>query len=1020
MDDIQKQTSENTELIPQKKYWRSLEEYRNEPEWADLADKEFTQSPWFEEDIENFEKESGEGGWARREFLKLMGASLALSSFACVRRPVQKIVPYVHAPSDIIPGVANYYASSWVHRGEVYGLVVKTREGRPIKLDGMSLHPSNQGALSPLAQAQVLGLYDPERLNGPRKFDPKNEHPFRRTQEPEWQDLDKDVVADLKKGGVYLLTSSFASPSTQSVIQNFSRVFGAQHVSWDPIGYDDVAQGQEVSYGQNIVPRYRFEKAKMIVTVEADPLSTYQLPTEYARGFSETRRVNKTMAMLVSFESLLTLTGMNSDFRVRIKPSQQITVLMGLAYELVVKGKKGAYAQDSQALKTLKPYANAAEELGIEKALLAQIAEDLWNHRGESLVVAGGLATRTEAGLSVQIAANFLNSVLGNDGTTVDYRNYIPGFGETTSSLKSLISKMKSGQVKTLIVQGVNPAYVSEEFKAVASNVGTLIYMGDRLDETGHLAKYIAPDHHHLENWGDAESAPGVLSLQQPTIRPLYNTRAFQDSLLTWAATKDSSLKISWHDYLKNQWKKHASGNFEDWWVEMLQKGTLRTSFVPSGGSRSFRTSALSQVKSVSSDGQQLVLYTKAGIGDGRYANISWLQELPDPVSKVTWDNYAMVSPSYAEKMHLKEGDLVSLKVGDKNIQVPTLVQPGVHDDVVGVALGYGREVGDIAKDVGVNAFQLVSGDVYSGQVVEVKKLGKNSPLANTQIHYNMMGRQIAVQASLEEYMKNPEHIFHHHEVFSVWPKHQYPGHKWAMSIDLNTCTGCAACVVACQSENNIPVVGKKYVLQGREMHWIRIDRYYLGSPSDPETVIQPVLCQHCDNAPCETVCPVAATTHGPEGLNEMTYNRCVGTRYCSNNCPYKVRRFNWFNYSKIQEPLNMAFNPDVTVRSRGVMEKCTFCVQRINFEKNAARLEDRQLKDGDIRTACEQSCPTTAIVFGDMNDPESRVSKRFANDRTYKVLEEFNTQPSVRYMAKIRNWKSESENHHQEEVGHS
>ncbi|MGE3975077.1 MAG: TAT-variant-translocated molybdopterin oxidoreductase [Bdellovibrionales bacterium] len=1016
-----------TNLEKPQKYWKSLEEYWVTPEWKELSEREFLSSPWFEADIEQFEKEAGEKaenkgqaqeGWARREFLKLMGASLALSSFACVRRPVQKIVPYVQGSPDLTPGIANHYSSVWVDRGEAYGLLVKTREGRPIKLEGLPSHPSNSGRLSARVQGQVLGLYDPDRLNGPRKFNhfaagevikpedahpfyPDQPHPFRKTQSPIWADVDKEVMATLKEGGVALLTGSLASPSTQSVIRDFSSATGATHFVWDAVGYDDVRDGQKV-------PKLRFDKAKVVVSIDTDFLGAYQSPVEYAKAFAQNRKPDAGMSRLVVFESIMSLTGMNADERHRIKPSKQIDVVMALLHAV-------------SASESTRAFAESTKKMGLEEAIKST-AQALLQNRGKSLVVAGGLSTRTEASADLQAAVNALNSVLGNDGATIEYgAGAFVGIQGSSKQMQDLIARMEKGQVKTLLIHKVNPVYAmpaDSKFVEALKKVKTVIYFGDRVDETGQYSKYVLPDHHPLENWGDAESQSGVISIQQPTIRPLYDTRAFQDSLLIW-----SGQKMSWYDYLRNQWSKRAGGRDENAWTETLQAGFVGQASY-SGGSRSARGS-IAQIKPKAYDGYELVMYEKAGIGDGSSANIAWLQELPDPVSKVCWDNYFMISPDTAKAGKIKEGDVLSVSIGGTKLELPAYIQPGVHDQVIGVAVGYGRtHAGSVGNGIGGNAFTLASWNqgapIYSGIKVTFEKTSRHSRLANTQSHFNMEGRQIVAQATLGQFQKDPEHIIHRHKTFSIWNDHEYKGHKWGMSIDLNTCTGCAACVVACQAENNIPVVGKKYIIQGREMHWMRIDRYYLGEPNNPQSVVQPMLCQHCDNAPCETVCPVAATTHSAEGLNEMTYNRCVGTRYCSNNCPFKVRRFNWFNYAKIKEPLNMVLNPDVGVRSRGVMEKCTFCVQRITAGKMDAKLQDRKVKDGEIKTACEQTCPTQAIVFGDMNDPGSRVSKLFKEQRTYGVLEEFNVKPSVRYMAKIRNTTADAGAHgHSESSGH-
>ncbi|MES3036579.1 MAG: 4Fe-4S dicluster domain-containing protein, partial [Bdellovibrionota bacterium] len=539
-------------------------------------------------------------------------------------------------------------------------------------------------------------------------------------------------------------------------------------------------------------------------------------------------------------------------------------------------------------------------------------------------------------------------------------------------------------------------------------------------DETGVNADYILPDNHQLETWGDVELGDGFYAIQQPTIRPMYDTRSFQLTLMTWAYLANRGPKRllaseTYHDYLRGYWRdevhsKVGGGSFDNFWKDALQKGHVGNGET-TNSARTANTASRTGIKApAKNSGYELVLYPTVAIGDGTHANNAWLQELPDPVTKICWDNYASLSVATAKKLNVSHSSLIEISLGSKKIQLPVHVQPGLHDDVVAIAVGYGRtHAGKVGNEVGVNAYPLMTwsdkGWIASGQKVEITSLGRMQPLAVTQAHHSMEGRQIVVEAGLDDFKKNAGANIQRHHTWNIWSGHQYNGHKWAMAIDLNTCTGCSACVIACQSENNTAVVGKKYVLQGREMHWLRIDRYYSGDASNPSVVFQPVMCQHCDNAPCETVCPVLATVHSAEGLNEMIYNRCVGTRYCSNNCPYKVRRFNWFNFTKkIEKPLHLALNPDVTVRMRGVMEKCTFCVQRIKEVKNKARVEARPLKDGDIKTACQTACPAEAIVFGDMNNPDSEVAKRFKNERSYALLEEWHAAPSVRYQSKIRN----------------
>lgn len=991
-------------------YWKSLQEL-SAPEGTDIVGGEFASTP--------LRNEEGTDETSRRDFLKLMGASIALSATACVRRPVQKIIPYAKAPEEIIPGVANYYASSWSYAGEGYGLLVKTREGRPIKLEGNALHPVNGGALSARVSAQILSLYDPDRLQHPVKVADGSKMT--------WDQVDEVVVPKLKEGGVVLLSSSLASPSTKQMIGDFFQGFKGRHVVWDAFGAEDVKAGQAASFGRQIVPRYRFDQADFVVSVDCDFLGTNLNAVENASQFAKKRKPGKNMSKLVVFESLMSLTGMNADFRVRIKPSQQIDVVLGLAQVLVTKfgASKGAGASG-----VLSKYAGVAQKLGIEESAFEAIAKDLWENRGKGLVVAGGWAGKTENAVDLQHAVNFLNSILDNDGKTVDFdKNPYVSYEGSTPALVGLIEDMNAGKVKTLIIHRLNPVYLLPKesgFAEALKKVELVIYKGDRVDETGALATYVAPDHHDFENWGDTEIQSGVFAIQQPTIRPLYETRSLQADLMNWAYTAEVGPKrltepSGWFEYLQNYWKEKSGAGvgFDDWWTKFLQDGVFVTSKNRdlTAGSRGFNPSTLSGIKPSNSEGLELVLYEKVGMGDGSSANISWLQEFPDPVSKIVWDNYIMVSPKRAEQLGIKFsteieafGNVAKLTMENgESFELPVHVQPGVHDDVVGVALGYGRTVGRVAKGIGFNAWSLAKfsakGHVLSGlKVKSVELTGKHIPLASTQGHHYLEGRPIIAEATLADYMKDEGSGIHRHKLITLWPEHKYTGHKWGMTIDLNACNGCSACVIACQSENNIPVVGKKYVLTGREMHWIRIDRYFNGDPSNPQVVVQPILCQHCDNAPCETVCPVLATVHGSEGTNDMAYNRCVGTRYCVNNCPYKVRRYNWFNYSKVEAPQNMAFNPDVTVRSRGVMEKCSFCIQRIHEGKGNAKDKGVKLKDGEIKTACQQVCPTQAIVFGDVNDPQSQVSQQYKNARTYMLLEELNVLPSVRYMSKIRN----------------
>lgn len=996
-------------------YWLTLEHYQNDPEFLKKAEEEFQSSPLRESE--------GEGGWARREFLKLMGASLAMSAAGCIRRPVQKIVPYNKQPEEVTLGVANFYTSTYFDGNEGLGVLVKTREGRPIKIESNPKSPFAKG-LSVRSQASLLNLYDPDRLQGPKHNIFNEKRTNKDTVNIKWDNLDDKVVAQLKKGGVAVLTGNMASPSTRAVVSDFAQAFKATHIQWEPLANEELREGQKASYGEAVLPSYRFDKAKVIVSIDADFLGTWLNPTLFNQQFSNGRRDPKKMSKLVSFDSTYSLTGGNADIRFKIKPSQQLDVVMGLINALVVNKGVSSYANNEKLKELLVSYANSAQKLGIEPALFTKVATDLWENRGESLVVAGGLQTLTSRSQELQIAVNFLNSLLENDGKTIDGRNSTPGMGASYAALQTLIADMNAGKVKTLVIHRVNPVYSLPKdagFVEALRKVEMVVYTGDRMDETGDHATFVAPDNHPLETWGDAEFAKNVFAIQQPTIRPMYDTRSFQLTLMTWAylanvGPKRLTANETFYDYLRSYWKeeihpKFGKGKgFEDFWQGVLQEGFVGELEKPTSA-RAFKADALNSIKPASkTSGYELALYPTVQMGDGSNTNNAWLHELPDPVTKIVWDNYVCVSVGTAEKNGLTKGSVVELKVGDKSVELPVHIQPGLHDDVLAVAVGYGRtKAGRVANGIGKNMYDFVGlkgAPVYAGQPASFTKVSKKYNLACVAGNNSMEGRMIVAEANLKDYVKDPGAGVHRHKTWSIWSGHQYNGHKWGMSVDLNTCTGCAACMTACQSENNVPVVGKTYVLQGREMHWLRVDRYYVGNPADPLAVFQPVMCQHCDNAPCETVCPVLATVHSDEGLNDMVYNRCVGTRYCSNNCPYKVRRFNWFNYAKlIEKPTHMALNPDVTVRPRGVMEKCTFCVQRIKEAKNKAKLEDRKLKDGDVKTACQTACPTQAILFGDLNDPESQVAKIFKEEpRSYALLEEWHAAPSVRYLSKIRN----------------
>jgi molybdopterin-containing oxidoreductase family iron-sulfur binding subunit len=992
--------------IGSRKYWQSLEEWRQDPEFKKILENEFIVSPLAAAEAE------GRGAWARREFLQLMGASLALTSFGCVRRPAQKIVPYVQRPQDVVEGIANYYSSSFSDGSEGFGLVVTTREGRPIKVDGNPLHPSNEGGMSARSLAHILSLYDPDRLNKPTQHLQNGTRSNRDTVAITHDVAFEAIGKALKSGKWAILTPSIVSPSQKALLEDFTGSLQGKHYTYDSMGAEVFSEAQALSFGTKVTPRLVLDRARYILAINADILGTYLTPTESQKQFGRGRKADDKMNKLVVIESLLTLTGTNADERYRIRPSQSADILALIAHELIVREKKSRFASSEAVQSVLKGYREQLAEFDFEESAIKKIALELWANRTQSLVVAG-------EDMAAQVLANLLNVALENDGQTIDYGvSPNTGFKGSSSNLYELIQDIESGKITTLLVYGVNPAYASAEalgFSKALAKLKLMAYFGTHNDETGHLADYVIPIHHPMENWGDLEAQQGVFSIQQPTIQPLGDTRAFEDALIEIAKISGSSrLKNveNWYAYLRSQWQKRLPAPFEKNWIELLKEGVKTTVDRKRTLSvRAFNVSALSVLKAQRQPVAdfELELYQSVGMRDGSMANISWLQEFPDVISKICWDNYASVSPKTAIELKLKEGQVIELESANQKISVPVHIQPGQADRVIGLALGYGRTAcGGVGNNVGVNAYKLATAQngrqKFSALPVIVKATKTRERLADTGGHHSMMGRQIVVEATLNEYKASPSANIHRHKIFSAWSGHKYTGHKWGMTIDLSSCTGCSACVIACQSENNIPVVGKQRTLQGREMHWLRVDRYHVGDPNDPNTVFMPVMCQHCDNAPCETVCPVAATVHSTEGTNDMIYNRCVGTRYCSNNCPYKVRRFNYFEYANFPSPLNLALNPEVTVRSRGVMEKCTFCTHKIKDAKNKARVEDRAIRDGDVISACQAACPTGAIVFGDVNDPNSRVSQSLKEERNYRLLEELNVLPAVSYKSKIRN----------------
>ncbi|HSS47491.1 MAG TPA: Fe-S-cluster-containing hydrogenase [Thermoanaerobaculia bacterium] len=972
--------------MPETRYWRSVEELRGEP-------LPIQGRPTLEEGA----------GESRRDFLKLMGFSLtaavAAAATGCTRIPERQAVPLLAQPEGTLPGVESWYATTCGGCSAGCGLLVKTRDGRPIKIEGNLLSPLSRGATCAVGQATVLSLYDDQRLKGP----------LLHGRPASWADVDAFVMDRLNGGRLALITETIASPSSQRLIEGFLKRFpGTLHAVHDPVSLAAVRHANSSSFGRPVVPRYRFDRARVIVGLEADFLGTWLSPVEFARDYARGRRPDGTVPMSrhYQFESGLSLTGSNADRRAAVLPSEIGLVALALAERL----------------------AGAVGPKVVDPALIEAVAEDLWSHRGESLVVCGVNDP------AVQVAVNRINSLLGNIGKTIDLDRPSWQRQGDDVAVTAVIEAMERGEVQGLLLWGVNPAYDHPQagrFIRALTRVPLKVSFAGQPDETAVLADVVAPDHHFLESWGDAEAVAGSFSLRQPTIAPLFATRAVQETLLRWmgeAPDPLSHLREVWRREMFPRQQRWAS--FDDFWDHALQDGVFETPQPVEGteiADRADLTTAASAIltghtEAKAAGGLEVRLHEKAGLRDGRHANNPWLQELPDPVTRVTWGNYVSVAPALAAEMKLEDGDIVILQGKDARLELPVQVQPGQPRGAVSVALGYGRtHAGKVGNGVGANAFPLLaaSGGFFRGWAsgFRLEKTGRHQVLAATQLHHSMEGRPIVRAATLAEFRRDPAAGNEEKpQLQTLWAEHPREGHHWGMAIDLNSCLGCGACVVACQAENNVAVVGRDEVTRGREMHWIRIDRYYEGPEDDPRTVYQPMMCQHCGNAPCETVCPVLATVHSSDGINQQVYNRCVGTRYCANNCPYKVRRFNWFQYAnndRFDYAMNsdlgrMVLNPDVVVRSRGVMEKCSLCTQRIQAGKLRAAAAGTPLADGDIRTACQQACPAEAIVFGDLAAPESEVARQQASPRFYHVLEELNTRPVVGYLTRVRNTPEE------------
>ena len=1072
-----------------KRYWTGLEELDNTEQFRQASENEFPA----EQSVDEFLADSdlAQTSTGRRDFLKFLGFSLTAATVAACETPVIKSIPYINKPEQITPGVPNYYNSTYYDGHDYASVRIKTREGRPIHMMGNKAAGINNGAITPRVNASVLMLYDSSRLRNPM-IDGK---------EVQWSDIDNQVTNDLatatSQGKIVLLSNTIISPSTQKVISDFKSLYGGEdgsgfeHITYDALSHSGIRKANEISFGKSMIPSYDFTKAKVIVGIAADFLANWVMPTVFIPQYTQRRDPDgEWMSKHYHFEGNMSLTGTNADKRFPVKASQEGQVALAI-YNALAK-------------KSAKPTLSGSTD-GLDSKAIEMVVDDLWKNIGSSLVVAGSNDP------NVQLIVNGINELLGNYGNTIDLNKEIFLKQGDEAKTQQLIKDMAAGKVGAIMLYGVNPAYSlpnADEFVAALKKVPTSISFSLYQDETASLCKYITPDHHYMEAWNDFYPMTGHYALAQPVITNLYNTRQAQESILAWSGNSTDFLS-----YIKGVWQAEAASHmsegdafsFRDFWNNALRMGSYdlpQNAGEMVGSQPAFAAelqpaanAVVSTAKSAGDD-YEVIFYPKVAIGDGGHANNPWLQELPDPMTRVTWDNYITMNPAEVKKLGLNVylnqenfASVVELTLDGKTLELPVYAMPGQKRGTIGIALGYGRgannekighaafrtkKYGGYQTDengkripIGKNAYPMVklSGDGHYQYIAfggKIKPLEKEFPLALTQTHSTIMGRDsILKETTLGIYKSDPKEKYNpSHEIvvnkdgeptekstrkINLWQ--EFPvngvGHHWGMSIDLSKCIGCGACATACQSENNVAVVGKDEVRRSREMHWIRIDRYFSSDVTTqeqafeegmsraetyhamdvpeydtPQTVYMPMMCQHCNHAPCETVCPVAATTHSEEGLNMMTYNRCIGTRYCANNCPYKVRRFNWFNYKAYEKftqvnpsqdrMMRLVLNPDVTVRARGVMEKCSMCVQRIQYGKLDAELASHPVKDGAIETACADACPTHAIIFGDYNDENSQVAHKVVEDRSYFALEEIGTRPSVHYQLKVRNNETE------------
>jgi molybdopterin-containing oxidoreductase family iron-sulfur binding subunit len=994
-----------------KEYWRSLEEFVDAPEFEEFVQREFPQH-----------SEEWSDPVSRRSFIKLMGASLALAGISgCVIQPPEKAIPYVTQPEEYTPGKPDYYATAMTLGGIATGLLVRSNDFRPTKIEGNPQHPGSLGSTDTLAQAAILGMYDPDR---------SQEIAYRGTAQS-WEAFVKAFRAELEKerstggAGIRFLTETVTSPT---LINQFKQILtelpGAKWYQYDPVNKDNAMAGAKMALGSSVNTVYKFDLAERVLSLDADFLSGFNV--RYIKDFSAQRRVSeekKEMSRLYAVATTPSITLAKSDHHLSLKPSQVEGFTRAVAKALGVAGVASDYTDNA--------------------AWIAAMAKDLLEQKGKSIVIPGDNQSP-----AVHALAHAMNAALGNVGQTVVYTDPLQANPEMLQidGLRELVKDIDGGGVKMLVILGGNPMYnTPADLKLTPERmekVGLRIQLSQHKDETSDYCHWHICEKHFLEMWSDTRAYDGTVTFVQPLIEALYGGKSAHELVQLFAKEKFDARDA---DILKESWKAAGSplagADFEKNWRRAIHDGFLPGTALPAK-TMAAKTDFLSQpaAPAPASGAMEFVILPDSGVYDGRFANNGWLQELPRPLNKVTWENVALVSPKTAARLVINQNrkfnpdtgaeegtsfidsrggnlfsDVIEVTVGGQKIgaPVPAWIMPGQPDDVVTIYLGYGRtKAGKVGSSIGYNVYDVRRSDALWFSSGEVKKTGEQVRVSSTQTHFNMEGRDVLRVYDHEEFEKNPT-VGHQHDEYekSMYPRREYKDHKWGMTIDLNSCIGCNACVVACQSENNIPVVGKEQVGRSREMHWMRIDTYFGGrDANDPEGPhFMPLLCQQCEQAPCEPVCPVHATVHSAEGLNDMVYNRCVGTRYCSNNCPYKVRRFNFLLFQDWYTPqYKLMRNPEVTVRGRGVMEKCTYCTQRISAARIESEKKNVPIKDGDIVTACQAACPADAIVFGDLNDPQSKVAKLKKDHRNYNVLNELNTQPRTTYLASLKNQNHE------------